>query len=83
MFCAVENEHSSINAHSGYNIWVLGLVSSFVDLSRMVNFLFNMHFNRSLFTRRSIPIAANFSAVFIISVGTRSDILRDFNVRDL
>lgn len=83
MLGTVEDENSSIDTHSGYDIRVLGLVSSLVDLSRVVYLLLDMHFNRSLLVRCRITKATNLSGIFIKAVGVWADVLWDLNIRDL
>ena len=79
----IEDQYSSINAHCGYNIRILRLVSRLIDLSGVIYFLFNVHFDGSLFAGWRISITTNFSTIFIIVIGIGVDIFRDFDVGNL
>lgn len=43
VFSSIENQYLAVNAHCCNNIWVLRLVSRFIDLSRVVDLLFDRH----------------------------------------
>lgn len=49
---SIKNQYFAVNAHCRNNIWVLGLVSRFVDLSRVVNLLLDRHLNGRRLARR-------------------------------
>lgn len=83
MLGAVENQYSSINAHGGYNIRVLRLVSRLVDLARVIYPLFNIELNRRLLARCRIAITANFSALLVIVKGVRGRVLWQLDLGDL
>ena len=80
---SVEDEDTPINAHGGYDVGVLGLVSGLVDLSRVIYLLLDVHLNRSLFARRGISISTDFAAIFVVGARVRGDVLWDLDVRDL
>lgn len=48
---SIKNQYFAVNAHRCDNIWVLGLVSRFVDLSRVVDLLFDRHLDSGRLAR--------------------------------
>lgn len=49
---SIKNQYFAVNAHRCNNIWVLRLVSCFVDLSRVVDLLFDRHLDGRRLARR-------------------------------
>lgn len=45
VFGSVPYHNPPIHAHCGDYVWILGLVSGFVDLARMIYLLSNVEFN--------------------------------------
>lgn len=83
MLGAIEYKDSPIYAHGSYNIWVLRLVSSLIDLSRVVYPLFDIQFDCGLFARWYIPITSNLSAILVKPVGFGREVLWDVDICDL
>lgn len=83
MFGAIKDENLSIDAHRSNNIRVLWLISSLVDLSGVIDLLFNGHLDRGLLAIRRISVATDLPSLLIIVVGTCCDILWQFNVGNL
>lgn len=79
----IEYQNSPIVGHGGYDIWILGLVSGFVDLSWVIDPLFDVHLDSSLLAARRVAIATNLSATFIVVLDCWSDIFGQFDIGDL
>lgn len=85
VFRSVPNHNSSISAHGSNNIGVLGLVSSFVHFSLMVDLLHNVEFDlhdRRLLSRTTSE-AANLFTILIVVCGVRSYWFRELYVGNL
>lgn len=49
---SVKNQYLAVDAHRCNNIWVLRLVSRFIDLSRVVDLLLDRHLDGRRLARR-------------------------------
>ena len=84
MLGAVEYQYSSINAHCGYDVWILWLVSCLVDFSRMIYLLLDVHLDSRLFSTRGwVAITTNLSTFLIIVMWIRCNVLWELDVCDL
>lgn len=73
MFGPVKDHDLSTNTHGSYNVWVLWLVSSLVDLALVIDLLLDGEFDSR---RLSRSIATNFAILFVVVALIRSDGLR-------
>ena len=84
MLGAIEDQNSSVITHCRNDVGILWLVSRLVNFSWVIDFLLNVHLDRSLSaTRGRVAITADFSCLLIVVAGVWGDILRKLDVCDL
>ena len=85
MFRPIPNHDSPIRTHRGDYVGVLRLVSCFVHLAFMVDFLNNVEFDLHLliFLRGTPAISANLFSILVIVRSIRSDGLGQLHGRYL
>lgn len=69
MLCPIKDENSAINAKSSDDVWVLRLIASLVDLSGMLNSLYNIALEGSNVT--CLSVASNLASFLVIVVRVR------------
>lgn len=74
MLGSIKDQGPTINTHGCDNVWVLGLVSGLVNLSRVINLLVDGHFDASAFTV-GVAITSNFLAVLVVLIGIGRDVV--------
>lgn len=67
MLCPIKDENSAINAKGSDDIWVLRLIASLVDLSRVLDSLYDIAFKGS--NVACLSVASNLASFLVIVVG--------------
>lgn len=83
VFGPVKDENFAIDTHCCDDVWVLRLISSFVDFAGMINLLHYGHLNGWRVARRRVAVATNLSSFIIIVPLIRCNVLRKLDICDL
>ena len=85
MFCAIKDHDSCICTHGCYDVGILRLIASLVDLAFVINLLDNckLHFRRRRLLSRTASISSDLFSFLIVVLGFWCGKVRQLNVGNL
>ncbi len=85
MLRSIPDHDATIGAHGRYDVWVLWLVAGLVDLTLVIDLLYNfeLHFHCRRFLARAPTVTTNLFGFFIVIGSVGGNRLRELYVSNL